>query len=68
MAQGFWWEFVARAHRRGFSLRELPINHRLRTGGVTQVYKYRKMPGIFIRHVLAIFQISAQTRGAGKKE
>ena len=62
MSQGFWWEFVARAHRRGFSMKELPINHRLRAGGVTQVYKYRKMPGIFLRHMWAIFEIWWQTR------
>jgi glycosyltransferase involved in cell wall biosynthesis len=47
MEEGFWWEFVARAHRHGFTIRELPINHRLRSAGVTQVYKWCKMPGIF---------------------
>ena len=30
MQQGFWWEFVARTHRRGYSIKELPIHHRLR--------------------------------------
>jgi dolichol-phosphate mannosyltransferase len=68
MAQGFWWEFVARAHRRGLSMKELPIHHRLRAGGVTQVYKYRKMPGIFLRHVAAIFQIWAQTRRGARPQ
>jgi glycosyltransferase involved in cell wall biosynthesis len=62
MQQGFWWEFVARVHRRGFTMKELPVNHRLRAGGTTQVYKYNKMPGIFIRHVLAISRILKQTR------
>jgi glycosyltransferase involved in cell wall biosynthesis len=63
MKQGFWWEFVARVHRRGYSIREIPVRHRLRAAGVTQVYQVRKMPGIFVRHVLAIFKIWAQTRG-----
>jgi dolichol-phosphate mannosyltransferase len=64
MKEGFWWEFVARTHRRGFTLRELPIHHQLRSAGVTQVYKWSKMPGIFLRHVAALFTIWRQTRGA----
>jgi glycosyltransferase involved in cell wall biosynthesis len=62
MKQGFWWEFVARVHRRGYTIKELPVHHRSRTAGVTQVYHWRKMPGIFFRHVAAIFRIWAETR------
>lgn len=62
MQQGYWWEFVARVHRRGFSIKEMPVNHRLRTAGATQVYKLRKMPGIGYRHFVALFKIWAQTR------
>ena len=62
MQQGLWWEFVARTHRRGYSIKELPVQHRRRAGGVTQVYKYRKMPGIFFRHFVALFKIWYQTR------
>jgi len=62
MKQGFWWEFVARVHRGGYSILEIPVQHRLRSAGVTQVYHVKKMPGIFIRHVLAIFKIHAQTK------
>jgi glycosyltransferase involved in cell wall biosynthesis len=65
MQQGYWWEFVARVHRWGFSIQELPVHHRLRAGGTTQVYKLRKMPGIFCHHFLALFKIWFQTR-AGK--
>ncbi len=61
MQQGFWWEFVARVYRRGYGLKEIPVHHRPRAGGVTQVYKYRKMPGIFIRHFFALFKIWYQT-------
>jgi len=28
MQQGFWWEFMARVHRRGFTILELPVKHR----------------------------------------
>lgn len=66
MQQGFWWEFVARVHRRGYAIKEIPVHHRLRASGVTQVYSWKKMPGIFFRHVAAIFQILSETRpGAG---
>lgn len=64
MQQGFWWEFVARVHRRGFSILELPVHHRLRAAGVTQVYKWKKMPGIFFRHLAAIYTIWSETRRA----
>ena len=62
MQQGFWWEFVARVHRGGYRIAELPVNHRLRSAGETQVYRWSRMPGIFIRHVLAIFRIWRETR------
>ena len=64
MKEGFWWEFVARSHRHGFTLHEIPIKHQQRAAGVTQVYKWSKMPGIFFRHVAAIFKIWSQTRNA----
>lgn len=62
MKEGFWWEFVARAHRRGFTIHELPVNHKLRSAGVTQVYKWSKMPGIFFRHVAALLKIWRETQ------
>jgi hypothetical protein len=62
MREGFWWEFVARLHRGGYKIKELPVHHRLRVAGVTQVYKWEKMPGIFLRHVAGIFRIWAETR------
>lgn len=62
MKQGFWWEFIARIHRKGYTIYEVPVKHRLRAAGVTQVYKVNKMPGIFFRHVAAIFRIDKQTK------
>lgn len=63
MKEGFWWEFTARVHRRGFKIRELPVNHRSRSAGQTQVYRVSRMPGIGCRHFLALFKIWHQTRG-----
>jgi len=62
MKEGFWWEFVARLYRRGYKIKELPVHHRLRAAGVTQVYKWTKLPGIFLHHVAGIFRIWAETR------
>lgn len=59
--QGFWWEFVAHCYRRGFTTCELPVNHRLRLEGETQVYKFRKMPGIGYSHFLGLLQIRRAT-------
>lgn len=61
MQQGFWWEFIARAWRTGFTIKELPVVHRERAAGETQVYKLRKLPGIGYRHFLALFKIWAET-------
>ena len=61
MKQGFWWEFVARIHRRGYSIRELPVQHRQRLAGTTQVYRLSKLPDIGYRHFLALFKIWNQT-------
>jgi glycosyltransferase involved in cell wall biosynthesis len=68
MKEGFWWEFVARAHRHGFTIRELPIHHRLRSAGVTQVYKWRKMPEIFLRHLAALWTIWKETRSSRRAD
>lgn len=62
MKQGFWWEFVARVHRRGFRIREIPVNHRDRLAGETRVYHFSKLPGIGYRHFIALFKIWWQTR------
>lgn len=61
MSQGFWWEFVARCYGAGFSFAELPVRHRLRTAGQTQVYRAAKIPGIAYSHVLALFRIWRET-------
>lgn len=62
MKEGFWWEFVARVHRGGFSIREFPVNHRSRAAGQTQVYRLSRMPGIGLRHFMALFKIWNQSR------
>jgi dolichol-phosphate mannosyltransferase len=62
MKQGFWWEFTARVYRLGFSVREIPVNHRGRSAGSTRVYWLTRMPIIGYRHLVALFAIWRQTQ------
>jgi hypothetical protein len=62
MKQGFWWEFVARVHRRHYRIGEFPVNHRRRLAGETRVYGLSKLPGIGARHFIALFTVWLQTR------
>jgi dolichol-phosphate mannosyltransferase len=64
MSEGFWWEFTARTHRGGLSVREMPIAHRARRAGKTQVFPWKKLPGIGHHHFLALFKVWSQTRRA----
>src|SRR5262249_42587278 len=60
LSYGFWWEFVARVSGNGYSLKEVPVRHRIRAAGETQVYKVSKVPGIAISHLLGLFTIRRQ--------
>lgn len=61
MKEGFWWEFVARAHRRGFSIGEMSIHHRSRFAGRSEIYTLSRAPGIGYRHLTALLKIWKQT-------
>jgi glycosyltransferase involved in cell wall biosynthesis len=61
LTQGFWWEFAARLDRSGFYFVEIPVNHRPRAAGHTQVYRWPRLPGIFLRHVAGLFKIRRET-------
>jgi len=57
LSQGFWWEFYARADSLGIEIVETPINHRIRSGGKTVVYKPSKIPSIAIKHLIGLFKL-----------
>lgn len=61
LSQGFWWEVVARLARGGFSVVEVPVNHRPRAAGQTQVYRVTRLPGIFLRHVWGLVKIRRES-------
>lgn len=49
--EGFWWGFVGTCHKKHLSISELPIHHRKRLKGNTQVYKPAKITGIALRNL-----------------
>lgn len=57
LSVGFWWEFVARVWSRGHSIVEIPVRHRVRAAGQTQVYPYKKMLGIGWSHGTGLVKI-----------
>ncbi len=62
LRQGFWWEFNARAEAAGIRIQELPVTHRIRTAGTTQVYKLRKIPQIAAEHLQGLLKLRKELR------
>jgi glycosyltransferase involved in cell wall biosynthesis len=60
LEQGFWWEFMARASSAGLTIHELPVAHRVRAAGQTQVYRPTKVISIGLRHLRALFRLRRQ--------
>lgn len=57
LREGFWWGFIGMCTRKNLSLHEIPIKHRKRIKGETQVYKMEKLFGIFIRNFLGLLKL-----------
>ena len=64
LGSGFWWEFIARAHRSGLSIREVPVHCRSRISGSSRVFELRRIPTIAVTHVLGLFRIWYETRAS----
>ena len=62
LKQGFWWEFAARAAGLGLSCVEVPVAHRPRFSGQTQVYRPTKVPGIAYHHLRGLLQLRNELR------
>jgi len=65
LKQGFWWEFVARAGAAGLRVVEVPVQHRERKAGSTQVYWPRKVPRIALEHLVGLVQLRRELRRGG---
>jgi glycosyltransferase involved in cell wall biosynthesis len=57
LREGFWWEFYARANAAGLRITTVPIRHRERLAGETQVYRPTKIPRIAVAHIRALFTL-----------
>lgn len=57
LKQGFWWEFVARSVAAGLRIEEIPVAHRVRAAGETQVYRPSKVPRIAIEHLRGLTKL-----------
>lgn len=54
---GFWWEFQIRAKKQKLSLLEIPVTHRDRNFGTTQVYSWARIPKIAISHIVGLMNL-----------
>ena len=63
---GFWWEFQQRAAHRGLKVVEVPITHRPRTAGETQVYTPRRLPSIIQSHLIGLWALKKELSGTEK--
>lgn len=57
LKEGFWYGFVGMAVKKQLSFYEIPINHRKRLKGDTQVYKPKKIPGIALRNLIGLIKL-----------
>lgn len=59
---GFWWEFQMRLAAKGIKVKEIPVIHRKRASGTTQVYKLSKMPTIILTHLIGLAKLKKQLK------
>jgi hypothetical protein len=60
LSYGFWWEFQARIASNGINVIELPVRHRKRKFGQTQVYNVSKMPRLVYSHLTGLRQLQKE--------
>jgi glycosyltransferase involved in cell wall biosynthesis len=57
---GFWWEFQARVARKELKIKEIPVNHRKRIDGKTQVYVINKLVKIVVTHLAGLLKLKKE--------
>lgn len=57
LKEGFWWGFVGMCHKKKIKLFEIPINHRCRLNGSTQVYKINRIPIIAWSNLIGLIKL-----------
>lgn len=59
---GFWWEFQTRTNKIGLDIIEVPVNHRTRAAGETQVYALTKIPKIVSTHLIGLYKLRKELK------
>ena len=54
---GFWWEFQARIASKKLKIKEIPVKHRKRIDGKTQVYVLNKLLKIVATHLIGLVKL-----------
>lgn len=62
LSYGFWWEFQMRIAAASLEIKEIPVNHRKRISGKTQVYKLAKMPKIIFTHLIGLAKLRIELK------
>lgn len=57
LREGFWWGFIGMCVKKELTMREIPIGHRKRMKGETQVYKANKLLDIFLRNLYGLYKL-----------
>lgn len=64
MQDSFWTEFTIRAYYSGFKLKEVPITHKQRLVGGSNVYKMNKLFGIVVSQLKGLLLLKKELRNA----
>jgi len=54
LREGFWWGFIGMCMKKDLMVREIPIRHRPRFNGNTQVYTINKIPAIAVKNIIGL--------------
>ncbi len=57
LKEGFWWGFIGTCIKNKLSIIEIPINHRERIDGNTQVYHLKKIPSIAFNNFIGLIKL-----------
>ncbi len=57
MPDGFFWEFNARASKKGFNFFNLDIIHQKRLYGITRIYSFKNLPKVSYNNFLGMLKI-----------
>jgi glycosyltransferase involved in cell wall biosynthesis len=60
---GFWWEFQMRISKEPIEIFEVPVIHRPRYDGKTQVYGLKKIPKITWTHLIGLYKLKRELDG-----